>query len=224
MLRTLVLALLATSAAGAASAQSSERFAVGVTAGTTGFGVEGQFQAAPRINLRVAGDLFSYDTDFATDDVNYEAEIDFSQVGGFVDLHPFDNSLFVSGGLYAGDRSVEVSATSNRPAEIGNVVFTPQQIGTLTGSVDFGGAAPFLGVGFNNTFRTAGRIGFKAVVGAAFGEEPTVSLRRTAGEPLPAAIQTQFDQELRNEERELQEDAEDLKTLPVVQVGLTYRF
>ena len=224
MLRTLALALLATAAAGSASAQTAERFAVGVTAGTTGVGVEGQFQATSRINLRAAGDLFSYETDFSTDDVDYDAEIDFNQVGGFVDLHPFDNSFFVSAGAYAGDRSVEVSATSNSNAEIGNVVFTPQQIGTLTGTVDFGGTAPFLGLGFNNTFRTAGRIGFKAVVGAAFSEDPTVSLRRTGGEPLPAAIQAQFDQELRNEERELQEDAEDLKTLPVVQVGLTYRF
>jgi hypothetical protein len=90
--------------------------------------------------------------------------------------------------------------------------------------VDFGGTAPFLGLGYNNTFRTAGRIGFKAVLGVAFGEDPTVDLQRTGGEPLPAAIRTQFDQELRNEEAELQEDAKDLKTLPVVQVGLTYRF
>ncbi|MBW3559745.1 MAG: hypothetical protein KY446_05975 [Proteobacteria bacterium] len=224
MLRSLSLALLLAASAGAASAQTSERFAVGVTAGTTGFGVEGQFRAAPRFNLRVSGDVFSYDTDFATDDVDYEAEIDFNQVGGFVDVHPFDNSFFVSGGVYTGDRSVEVNATSNMSAEIGNVVFTPQQIGTLTGTVDFGGTAPFLGVGYNNTFRTNGRIGFKAVVGAAFGEDPSVDLRRTGGEPLPAFIQTQFDRELRNEEAELQQDAEDLKTLPVVQVGLTYRF
>lgn len=224
MLRTLSLALLISAAAGGASAQSSERFAVGVVGGSTGFGVEGQFQAAPRVNLRLAADLFSYETDFSTDDVEYDAEIDFNQVGGFVDLHPFDNSFFVSAGLYGGDRSVEVSATSSRNAEIGNVVFTPQQIGTLTGTVDFGGTAPFLGLGYNNTFRTAGRIGFKAVLGVAFGEDPTVDLQRTGGEPLPAAIRTQFDQELRNEEAELQEDAKDLKTLPVVQVGLTYRF
>lgn len=224
MLRTLSLALLLTAAAGAASAQTTDRFALGVTAGTTGVGVEGQFHATPRVNLRLAADLFSYDTDFSTDEVDYDAEIDFNQVGGFVDLHPFDNSFFVSAGIYGGDRSVEVNATSGRSAEIGNRVFTSQQIGTLTGTVDFGGSAPFLGLGYNNTFRTAGPIGFKAVLGVAFGDDPTVDLRRTGGEPLPSAIQAQFDQELRNEEAELQQDAEDLKTLPVVQVGLTYRF
>lgn len=227
MLRTVSIALLTLAAtAGAASAQGMgpERFAIGVNGGTTGLGVEGQFHATPYVNLRVAGDMFNYDTDFSTDDVDYQSEIDFQTISGFVDVHPFNNAFFVSAGVYGGDRSVEVRATSNRNAEIGNVVFTPAQIGTLTGTVDFGNTAPFLGIGFNNTFRTNGRIGFKAVAGAAFGEDPTVQLRRTAGDPLPIAIATQFDQELRNEERELQEDAKDLKTFPVVQLGLSYRF
>lgn len=224
MLRTTLLALIAAAAAGAASAQTSERFAIGVVGGTTGVGVEGQFRAAPRVNVRVTGDFFSYDEEFATDDVDYDAEIDFNTIGGFVDLHPFDNPFFVSAGVYAGERAVQVNATSDTSAEIGDVIFTPAQIGTLTGEVDFGGAAPFLGIGFNNTFRTGGRIGFKAVVGAAFGGDPEVRLARTGGAPLPANIQAQFDQELRDEERELQEDVDDLKTFPVVQVGLTYRF
>ena len=224
MLRTLSLALLAAAAAGAASAQTPGRFAVGVQGGTTGFGVEGQFQATEYINIRAAADVFSYEEDFSSSDVDYAGEIEFKTASAFVDLHPFANAFFVSAGAYAGDRSVDVTATSNRNAEIGNVVFTPAQIGTLTCTTEFGDFAPFLGLGFNNTFRTGGRIGFKAVVGAAFGEDPTVNLRRTGGEPLPAAIAAQFDQELRNEERELEEDAQDFKTLPVVQVGLTYRF
>lgn len=226
MLRTVSLALLFAASAGAVSAQSfgSERFAVGVNAGTTGFGVEGQFRATDMINIRVGGDFFNYEEDFSTDDVDYTGDIDFKTASAFVDLHPFNNALFVSGGAYAGERTVGFDATSSTSAEIGNVVFTAAQIGTLEGQADFGDFAPFVGIGFNNTFRTSGPIGFKAVIGAAFGEEPTVTLRRSGGIPLPTAIQTQFDAELRNEERELEEDASDLKTFPVVQVGLSYRF
>ena len=225
MIRTFSAALAAAAAlAGSAAAQDSSRVAVGVQAGTTGFGVEGQLQVAPRLNLRAAVDVFSYDETFSTDEVDYSGELEFTTVSAFADYHPFDNPFFVSAGAFTGDRSVNFEATSNTSAEIGNVVFTPEQIGTLTGEADFGGFAPFVGVGFNNTFRTAGRIGFKAVVGAAFGQDPEVTLRRSGGAPLPAQIQQQFDTELRNEERELQEDAEDFKTLPVVQLGLTYRF
>jgi hypothetical protein len=226
MLRTVSIALLFAATAGAASAQGfgSDRVAVGVHAGTTGFGVEGQFRATDRINLRAAGDFFKYDEEFSTDDVNYAGEIDFQTASAFVDLHPFNNPVFVSAGAYVGERTVGFSATSNRDAEIGTVVFTAAQIGTLTGQADFGDFAPFVGVGFNNTFRTRGPIGFKAVVGAAFGEDPTVTLRRTGGVTLLPAVQTLFDTELRKEERELAEDAKDLKTFPVVQVGLSYRF
>jgi hypothetical protein len=225
MLRTLSLALLAAAAtAGAASAQSDGRFALGVNAGTTGVGVEGQFRAARSVNLRVAGDFFSYDEEFSTDDIDYGGEIEFNTISGFVDLHPFDNSFFVSGGVYGGDRSVNFQASSTVSAEIGNTIFTAEQIGTLTGEADFGDAAPFVGLGFNNTFRTAGPIGFKALVGAAFGDAPQVTLRRTGGVTLPASIQTQLNAELQNEERELQEEAEDFKTFPVIQLGLSYRF
>jgi hypothetical protein len=225
MLRTVSAALLAAAAlAGSAAAQDSSRFALGVQAGTTGFGVEGQFQAAPQINLRAGADFFQYDETFSSSDVDYAGEIEFNTASAFVDYHPFDNGFFVSGGGYVGDRTVDFSATSNSNAEIGNVIFTPTQIGTLQGEADFGGFAPFVGVGFNNTFRTAGRIGFKAVVGAAFGQDPDVTLRRSGGATLPTNIQQQFDAELKNEERELEQDAEDFKTLPVVQVGLTYRF
>jgi hypothetical protein len=225
MLRTSFLAAFAATAlAGTAAAQSTDRLAVGVNAGTTGFGVEGQFQASRNINLRAAADFFSFDEDFSTDDVDYSGEIEFNTISAFVDLHPFDNAFFVSGGVFGGDRSVGFQATSSASAEIGNVVFTPEQIGTLTGEADFGDAAPFLGLGFNNTFRTAGPVGFKAVVGAAFGESPQVQLRRTGGITLPVEIQRQLDTELRNEERELQEEAEDFETFPVIQLGLTYRF
>jgi hypothetical protein len=97
MLRTVSAALLAAAAlAGSAAAQDSSRFALGVQAGTTGFGVEGQFQAAPQINLRAGADFFQYDETFSSSDVDYAGEIEFNTASAFVDYHPFDNGFFVS--------------------------------------------------------------------------------------------------------------------------------
>ena len=228
MLRTLSLAfVVAAATAGSAVAQSSGRFALGVQGGTTGLGVEAQLQASDYINLRVAGDAFKYDDTFSSRNVDYDGELDFSTFSGFVDLHPFNNSFFVSGGGFVGERSLSVRANSTESRVIQGMTFTAQQIGTLEGEGDFGDFAPFVGLGFNNTFRTGGRIGFKAVIGAAFGQEPDITLRRTGGTPLTGAFapaQAILDAETRQQELELEEDAEDLKTLPVVQVGLTYRF
>lgn len=225
MLRTFSLALLAASAlAGAASAQTPGRFAVGVQAGTTGLGAEGQFQASDMLTLRAGGDVFKYEDEFSSDDLQYEGDADFTTVSAFVDLHPFRNGLFVSAGVFAGERKIQVTGTPERDVIIQGQVFPPSRFGSLVGEADFGSTAPFVGVGFNNTFRTRGPIGFKAMVGAAFGEDPNVELRRQGGEALPAQFQTSFDAELREQETQLESDIEEFKTLPVVQLGLTYRF
>jgi len=224
MLRTLSVAVALTAvSAAAATAQTSPEFAVGAQVGTTGVGVEGQVRLSDLVNVRVAGDLFSYEEEFETDDVDYDGELQFNTVSAFVDLHPFNNGLFVSGGGFLGDRTVEVTGTPNRDVVVDGQVIPRAAFGRLVGEAEFG-SAPFVGVGYNNTFRTAGPIGFKLLVGAAFGEAPTVDLRREGGEPLPADIQAEFDAETQREEAELQQELEDFKTLPVVQLGLTYRF
>jgi hypothetical protein len=174
--------------------------------------------------VRATLDSFQYDTDFSSDDVDYEAELDFASGGLFADYHPFGNGVFVSGGAYFGDRSATLSATTASSVQIGNQIFTGAQVGTLEGETDFGDFAPFVGVGFNNTFTTAGRFGFKALLGAAFGDEPDVSLRRVGGIALPPAEQARLDAELRNEEAELERDAEDFSVFPVLQLGIAYRF
>lgn len=217
------LGLAACLVAGSAVAQESA-LAVGGQLGTPGAGATVQYSVSPKVVLRGTVDVLSYDEDFSSDDVGYSGELDWTQGGVFVDLHPWSSPLFVSGGAYFGGRDVDFSATSGRAAEIGNVVFTPEQIGTLEGEADFGDAAPFVGLGWNNTFHTDNRFGFRATLGAAFGSDPEVTLRRTGGVVLPAAVAAQLNSELRNEERELEDDAADLKIFPVVQLGLTYRF
>ena len=225
MLRILFLSLtVAALAAGSAAAQTSGRFAVGAQVGTTGVCAEGQLQATPFITLRAGGDVFGYDENFDTGDIAYEGSADFNTISAFVDLHPFQNGFFVSAGGFAGDRTVEVVGRPNRDVVIAGQVFPPARFGRLVGEADFGGGAPFVGLGYNNTFTKAGRFGFKALAGAAFGSEPTVELRREGGEALPPAIQAQFDADREREERELEQEIEDFKTFPVLQVGLTYRF
>lgn len=226
----LTTALLAAAAAigaalpAAAQTAPAERFAVGVQGGTTGIGVEGQFAATDRLTLRGSFDSFQYDGDFSSDDIDYEGELDLNQGGLFLDYHPNGGGLFVSGGAYFGDRKADLRATANTSVEIGNQVFTSAQVGTLQGQVDLGEFAPFVGVGYNNTFTTTGPIGFKVVLGAAFNGDPEVSLTRVGGVALPSAIQAQLETELRNEEREIEEEADDLSIYPVLQVGVAYRF
>ena len=222
MHRIVLGVLIAATVAGSAAAQS--RVAVGAQAGTTGLGAEVEVQASPMLTLRAGGDWFNYDDEFDGDRFQYEGEADFSTLSAMADLHPFNNSFLISAGAYFGERSVAVAATPRSNETVGGVVLTPAQFGSLVGDADFGSTAPFIGLGFNNTFRTRGPIGFKAVVGATFGGEPDVQLRREGGMTLPANVQAAFDVERAQEEQALEDDLEDFRILPVAQVGVTWRF
>jgi hypothetical protein len=215
------LAVLAALLPAAALAQQPGRFALGAQVGTPGAGVQAQFSVNDYIVLRGSYDVLQWDADDTYDGVDYNADIDFQSPGAFVDLHPFRNAFFVSGGAYFGDRGVDLDATPDEDVSIGGATFTPAQVGNLTGRIELESTAPFVGLGYDNTFKHGGRWGFRVLAGAAFGDAPEVSLDSSGGtlsnEPL-------FQARLEQEEQEVQDDADDYKVLPVVQVGLNYRF
>jgi hypothetical protein len=225
-MRLLLLgAAMAALSAGSAAAQTTPgRIAVGANIGTTGVGAEVQVQATPHLTVRGGGDWFNYDSDYSTDTADYAAELDFSTLSAFVDLHPFASPFLISGGAYFGGRTIEVVGTPNQNVVVGGVTYTPAQYGRLVGESDFGDVAPFVGLGWNNAFHTASGWGFKVMAGATFGSDPTVELRREGGTALPPGGQAQFAAEVEAEERELEQELEEFKILPVLQLGLSYRF
>lgn len=223
----LTAAIAASALAGTAAAQTSDsRFALGANAGTTGFGLEAQYQVSPRWTVRGGFDALKYDDEVEGDEIIYDGELDFTTGGVFVDYHPMSSAFFISGGVYFGTRELGVTGTPapGSIVEIGDEDFTAAEVGTLTGTLDFGNTAPFVGLGWNTTFTTEGRVGFKFLVGAAFGSDPDATLARTGGAPLTPAQQSDLDEDLRQEELEIEDEADGFKIFPVVQLGLAYRF
>lgn len=217
-----LLAAMATLPATSAVAQDQPgKFALGVQAGTPGAGLQAQFAVNDYIVLRGSYDVLQWEADDAYDGIDYEADIDFQSPGAFVDLHPFKNPFFVSAGAYFGDRGVDLNATPTENVNIGGATFTPEQVGRLTGRIELESTAPFLGLGFDNTFTHDGHWGFRLLAGAAFGDAPQVDLNSTGGslsdEPL-------FQERVEQEEQDVQQDADNYKVLPVIQMGLNYRF
>lgn len=206
--------------ASAASAQEG-RFALGAQVGTPGAGVTAAFSVSPNFVVRGSYDALKFDRDSTYDDIDYNAELDFNSPGAFVDWHPTGNALFVSAGAFFGDRSVNLDATPTGNTRIGSQTFTPAQIGNLTGKIELEDTAPFVGIGFDNTFTRGGRLGFRFLAGAAFGDAPQVDLNASGG---TLSNDPTFQARLAEEEADIQDDADDYKVLPVIQAGLTYRF
>jgi hypothetical protein len=77
-----------------------------------------------------------------------------------------------------------------------------------------------VGLGWDNTYYHAGRIGFRAVAGVVFGDKPDVALSAVG----PFAANPAVLSNLAAESASLQRDAEDYRYYPIVQLGLNYRF
>ena len=216
----LPVALGAVLLAGAAQAQDG-RFAVGGNIGTPGVGAELQYKLNDHFVVRGGGDWMNFDFDRTYSDVDYSLKLKTSTGGAFVDWHPGGGGFFLSGGGYFGERKARLDGRPTGPTQIGDLTFTPEQIGTIRGGVEMSKTQPFLGLGWDNTFTRNSRWGFRVLGGVSFSDEPKVDLTATdgtlAGDPT-------FQAELQREEDNVREDAKGFKYFPVVQVGLNYRF
>lgn len=208
--------------AGSALAQSSEPgVAVGATAGTSGVGLDVQVKLGTIFTLRGSLDRLTWDVDESYDGIDYNGDLTFDTVGGFIDMHPLANGFLISGGAYVGDRDIALDATPTGPVEIGGQTYTPGQVGTLNGAIKLSGVAPFIGIGWDDTFYRSGRWGFRAVAGVAWSDAPEVALTSTGGS---LSNDPTFRARLQDESRNITDEAEGYGLFPVVQVGLNYKF
>lgn len=215
------LILLSAGTASAQSGMSGDSLAIGINGGTTGGGIQVEASFGPIFVLRGGAESLGYDFDASHDDVDYSGRFDFDTVSGFIDLHPLANAFTLSGGVYVGPRSIGLEATPTAPVTVGGQTFTPSQVGTLSGEIKLKTVAPYLGLGFDNTFSGAGRWGFRATAGVAWSEKPEVTLDSSGGSLSNDPV---FRERLAQEAESIQADAENYGLFPVVQVGLNYRF
>jgi hypothetical protein len=222
MKRTLLLAALATGAGtGAAHAQ----VAIGIGAGLTGLSGEVQVEVTPWLQIRGGYNYFEYDADAEEfDDVSYDGAIDLTSIGIYADLHPFSNSFVVSAGvlMFQGDNFLDLSATPTSNVEIGDVTYTPAEVGTLGFTSQFEEkTAPILLIGLDTTHQGNGGFGVKLLAGAVFSGSPQIDLSASGG---TLSSDPAFQQELQDEEANLQDDLDEYEIIPVLQAGLTFGF
>lgn len=204
----------------AAAAQTSP-VAVGVNLGTTGVGLEAQLAVSDSLVLRAGADTLRFNQDETYSDVDYDGKLKSTTAGLFADWRPGGSAFLLSAGAYFGKRKVTLDAQPSANVEIGGATFTPAQVGRLEGEAKMSDVQPFLGAGFDNTFTRKGAWGFRALAGVAFSKSPDVSLRAVGG---TFSNDPAFQARLRQEEQDLQDDADGFKYYPVVQIGVTRRF
>lgn len=201
--------------------ENDSRFAVSGGVGTMGGAIELKLLANDYLTVRGGGNIFTYDTDVDVDDINYNAELDFSGAGVFADLHPFKNSFVLSGGAFFGEKVIDIETSPDRNVEIGGAIFTPAEYGSLVGQTTFNDTSAYIGLGFDNTFLTEGAWGFSATAGAAMLGSGDVYLESQGGS---LSNDPTFRQFLDQEALKIEDEIDGYEIWPVVQVGLSYKF
>lgn len=193
----------------------AQRVALGVKAGTLGGGAEVTAGLTETLNLRAGGSFLPYSLSGDYEDevtIGYTADLKVQTASVVLDWHPFGNAFRMSGGAVYNGVQVDATATPAEGYTVKNRTFTKEQLGSLSGRVDYGSKiAPYAGFGFGNAVRGS-RIDFTVDLGVIYTNAPRLRMEGT-GMIAPTAEQ----------DRELEAALTDLKLYPVVSLGLSYR-
>ena len=217
------------SAAGAALASSAVAhagFGVDGSLGTQGASANLHWEVTPFLKLRGGANFLEFEvSEQEFDDIEYEVELNMTQFAGYVDVHPFRNSFALTAGLLSGERTVQLLSTPNEPVEVGDLIFTPEQVGTLVGEADFGGFSYYGGIGWDSTTHGLSPVSLVIRLGVIITDSPEITLDSVGGladtDPL---LEELLDASIEQEIGQLEDDLEDFRFYPVVSIGLGFGF
>lgn len=233
---------------GAASAQTVERthirpfstFAVGATAGVTGVGLEIATPVGPRLNARLSGGYFAYNTNIRADKIVYNGDLQFRRGNVSLDYFPFSGKFRegfrISPGLTFYDGNSGTATTAVAAGQyffLNGVQYTSSATDPVhgTANLDFGRKiAPSITVGFGNLIpRDGAHWSIPFEIGFDYVGRPTVALNLagSACQPAgcaPVASNATIQANIKGEQTMLQNDLSGFRFWPVASIGVAYRF
>lgn len=199
-----------------------DRLGFNVGVGTIGASFSGQYEVHPRLSLRGSYNYLSFELEDQDIDGNsYDAELDFSQIGGFLDVHPFANGFTITGGYLFGERSLDITGQPDSDVLLGDTLFSPQEVGTLLGSGSLGDGGFYAGFGWDNITRSDGRINFVLRLGAIFGDNPNIELTSVGGTLSNDLL---LRDALEAEISDINEQIESFSIFPVLEFGIGFKY
>jgi hypothetical protein len=204
----------------AAAQDQGGSLGVGVSGGTLGAGPEVNFRG-DSFGVRGSATFLNFGRDVESDGVDYDGDLKLRSVGGSVDFYPGGGNFRVSPGVRLTRNRVELRAApgATTTVEIGDVVYTGAEIGVLTGEVRPKRLAPTLTVGYGSG-RGAG-LYFGLDAGVMYQGSPKVRDLSVTG---PIATNAAFQTELARERGEIEDEVDNYKWYPILQLSLGFRF
>jgi hypothetical protein len=196
---------------------------VSVKGGTAGFGVDVTKAINDNFKVRLGYSTYTYNTDHSEEDVDYDAKLRLGGLSVLGDYHPWAGGFRVTAGAYAPKYRVTGNAKYNGSGTItiNNQTYTSADLANVNLEAKWNGVRPYLGLGYDGFNKTTSGLFFTADVGVIFSGSPNVRLNATC---TNAALCSQAASDIAAEENKLRNDITGAKYLPVVQLGVGYRF
>ncbi len=122
---------------------------VDLSVGTLGVGLQIAKLVTPHVGLRAGASYFSLNRNITQTDVQYDASVKLQSFSGLVDFFPGSRGPFrLTGGVISNQDKVDATGTCSSTIKINGQSYTCSQVGTLSGSVKFPSASPYVGLGF----------------------------------------------------------------------------
>ena len=183
--------------------------------GTLGLGVDVAVTVHRQVGLRGGINWLPFDINVEHESVDYELDWSSPHVPLLVDFYP-SGQFRLSGGVLFSPSTYDVTGRLAEATDVGDNVYTPQEVGTLRGEVSTNTTSPYVGIGYGNP--AAGALGFFFDLGVAFHGNPAIAVTADG----TAAADPQFQADLDAEVVELEDDLESWVVYPVLSIGLSF--
>ncbi len=197
--------------------------ALGLKAGTLGVGLELTMEAMKNVNVRFGGNYFKISTEVEVEGNDYDLDLKLNSYTALADWFVTDGSFRVTAGAFINENGLNGAALPSNTYEIGDTIYTSDQVGALTADVKFATLAPYLGIGWGNPLADDSDLTFMADLGIVFAGKPKLDIMSTGGtlsnDPTLEANIAQAEQDFRDTD-----EISLLRFYPVISIGLNYRF
>lgn len=144
--------------------------------------------------------------------------------GVYGDWFPFETNGFrLVGGLVAGDTQATLTATGTGTANIGGAVNVDLRNEYYKVKLTMPSVAPYVGLGYGHRSSAKPGLGFYADLGFQVGTMKVTSETSVVGK-FDGNGNTITAEDVAQQDKKIRDSVNKLKVLPVLSVGLTYRF
>lgn len=209
------------------SMSQASNFAGYAKMGTNGFGLGAATGVNDKLGLRVGFDTFKFATTQKDANGDYGINFKLLNVSGLADWYPWAGKFRTTlGAVYNGNKaSITAQPSGSGSYTFNGTNYTAAEVGSFSGEMTFNSFVPYLGLGWGNPVSQDKQWGMTMDVGVLFQGAPKVANTVACGTAISG---TQTCTDLRNDvatgATKLESDLKEFKFLPVISVGVSYRF